>query len=267
MPKGTGFFRRVNRMIEKSDVILEVLDARFADSTRNRLFENIIAREGKKLILVLNKCDLVSREFARSERRRLSMYRPCILLSTRMHFGARTLRETIARQSHEGDIKVCVIGYPNTGKSSLINVLAGRHAAPTAKKAGFTRGQQFVKISSRVLLVDTPGVIPIWEKDEAKLALLYVKNPQQLRDAESAAERIISLLKTQNPQALSETYGISPSAFENEPEIILELIAVARKKLRKGAEPDTHAAAQILIKDWQEGKLSANSRKPVSRNS
>lgn len=257
---GRGFFWRVRRMIEKSDIVIEVLDARFAEQTRNPALEKFIFREDKKLVLVINKADLVSRTYGKAQMKKLQRAAdaPCVLFSAKKRYGTKKLRTAIGRASVGKEVKLCIIGYPNTGKSSLINILRGKRVAGIGREPGFTRGQQYVSLTKKIMLIDTPGVIPIQERDEFRLALLGAKSPGQLGDVKEVAERLILFLRGQDPEALAGRYRLQPREIQGQAHEILESIAVARKKLRKGAEPDTNAAARILIKDWQENRLGTS---------
>ena len=149
--------------------------------------------------------------------------------------------------------KIAVIGYPNTGKSSLLNALAGRKAARTSAQAGFTRGAQFVRISKNALLIDSPGIIPFKQRSEFELMLVAAKSPNQLQDIEGAALQLIEWLQKQGTGTLKREFGIPES--ETDAEKTLGKIAVKKKRLSRGGKPDLGATAMLLIKEWQEGKI------------
>lgn len=148
------------KIIEDSDIILEILDARFIEETRNKEVEEILAKQKKKIIYVINKSDLVNKKL------RPEVY-PFVFVSCTLRKGVKELRNLIKRQAKDvqklGEIEkvnVGIIGYPNTGKSSLINLLIGKNSAKTAAEAGFTKGLQKLKLSPGILLIDSPGIIP-----------------------------------------------------------------------------------------------------------
>ena len=143
---------------------------------------------------------------------------------------------------------VGVIGYPNTGKSSVINKLSGKKIR-TSITAGFTRGQQIIN-AGKFKLIDSPGIIPLEERDANELVLIGAKNPSQLKYPEEAAIKLIELLKEKNPKALTEL-----GAKSNDPDEILEEIAIQKKRLMKKGLPDTNAIAKQLLLDWQKGKI------------
>ncbi len=235
-----SYWRIVGKIISKSDIILEILDARNFEESRNEEVEDKVKRRGKKLILVANKVDLISKK----EQKKL---KNCVYVSTKERKGIGILRQKILSLAPRHKVVVGVVGYPNTGKSSVINSLAGRHKAKTSPKSGFTRGYQYIRIG-RILLIDTPGVFSFGEKDDVKLALIGSKDQTRLKDPEFVALKLIKVLKGK----VEEFYKIKD---EKSYEKKLVLIALKLRKLKKGNEPNTIETAKIIIKDWQKGKI------------
>ncbi len=161
----------LKEVIRKADILLEVVDARFPDETRNSEVERDIARSKKPFIIVLNKCDLVSKETIEKTKSRLSQIAPTVFVSCKKRFGATMLRHKILETAgiKGRDILVGSLGYPNTGKSSVINSVSGKHKAGTSPISGHTKGVQLVSAGSRIMFMDTPGVIPFGENDEHAL--------------------------------------------------------------------------------------------------
>ena len=110
-------FSVIEKVIDMSDILLEVLDARFVEDTRNPELEEEIQKKAKKIIYVINKSDLFSLRNAE--------LLPSIFVSCKNRKGVRELRDMIKRSASgikkPEKVVVGVIGYPNTGKSSLIN--------------------------------------------------------------------------------------------------------------------------------------------------
>ena len=125
----------VKDVIRKADVLLEIIDARFPDETRNSEVERGIVRLNKPLIIVINKSDLVSREKLEKTKARLSKIAPVVFVSSRERSGTTMLRHQILASAaiktgiKGRDILVGTIGYPNVGKSSVINSVTGRHSS------------------------------------------------------------------------------------------------------------------------------------------
>ena len=234
----------VREVITQSDVVVQVIDARLFDLTRNEELERLVVLADKRLIFAVNKCDLVDKDWLEHKCKSLPN---SVFVSSTKKLGFSILREMIYKvaaksKQSEDDIKVGVIGYPNVGKSSVINGLKGRMSASVGARSGHTKGKQLVRVTNRIMLVDTPGVIPIDNTDPIRLALLASKNPDQLKMPDLVAEEILAMVS--NP-ILESIYGATT----------LEEIAMKRGKLIKGGEPDINTISRVIILDWQKGKL------------
>lgn len=250
-----NYRRIVNDVIQKSDVLLEIVDARFPDETRNIEVEQNILRAKKPFIIVINKCDLVSKETLLNTKSRLSEIAPAIFVSSRDKFGITMLRHMILKTAgiKGRDILVGSVGYPNTGKSSVINAVTGKHKAGTSPISGHTRGVQLVNAGSRIKFIDTPGVISFDEKDEYMQGLLAVKDATHLQDPIGVALKIIEKLCTHNIAALESFYRVHADGVEAYD--VLELIGRQCNFLKKKGEVDEARAAARVINDWQKGLL------------
>ena len=245
----------VKDVIKKADILLEVIDARFPDETRNSEVERDIARANKPFIIVINKCDLVSKETLEKTKSRLSKIAPAVFVSTREKFGTTLLRHKILEIAgvKGRDILVGSIGYPNTGKSSVINGVSGRHSAKTSPISGFTRGVQLVDAGSRIMFMDTPGVIPFGENDEYIQGLLGVKDATHLRDKVGVAMKIIEKLCAENKTALESLYHVTIGGQDSY-DVLLQ-IGKKCNFLKKKGEVDEERAAMRITNDWQKGLL------------
>ncbi|PIN85369.1 MAG: hypothetical protein COV47_02410 [Candidatus Diapherotrites archaeon CG11_big_fil_rev_8_21_14_0_20_37_9] len=243
-----GYWHKVNELMREADIIIQVLDARFPVKTRIESIDEFAEIKGKKLLYVLNKSDLVSKRFSEKAKKGLPN---AVFVSAKKRMGKIKLKEAIGKLAGNNEVKIAIVGYPNTGKSSIINMLKGRKSARTSPTAGFTRGKQLIRISHKVMLIDSPGVMPFNEKDESTMVLLNAKNSEQIKDVEGVALELAKMLLENNPKKLVETYGIEAKDEEE----FLEKLAVKRNKLKKGGIPDVNQVAAILIKDFQTGKI------------
>lgn len=248
-----------NKVIRMADIILEVLDARFIEDTRNKDIERRIRCSRKDVIYVVNKIDLVNvNDLLFSED-----LNPRILLSTRERRGGGKLRNLIKmeakrffkREPKRKNVYIGILGYPNVGKSSIINLLIGRKSAGVAAQPGFTKGIQKLKLGTGILLIDTPGVIPRKEYSpvETKLvernAIVGARSYADVRNPELA---ITSIMESHGPEILAH-YGLTLK--EGEEDNILEVFAKKKSLLLKGGVPDEERAARQILKDWQIGKI------------
>ena len=245
----------VKDVIRKADVLLEVVDARFPDETRNSEVEAEIVRAGKPFIIVMSKCDLVSQESLERTKSRLSKIAPTVFVSSKERFGTTMLRHRILELADikDRDILVGSLGYPNTGKSSVINGVAGRHRASTSSISGHTRGVQLVNAGSRIKFIDTPGVIPFDEHDEYMQGMLGIKDATHLKDPIGVALKIIEKMCAENKTALEVIYKVT---IENQDSYdVLELIGRQTNCLKKKGEVDDTRVGIRIVNDWQRGLL------------
>ncbi|WP_340818987.1 GTPase [Methanolobus sp. WCC4] len=247
----------VKDVIKKADILLEVVDARFPNETRNSEIERELKRLKKPFIIVLNKCDLVPKQKVEKARTRLARIAPSVFVSSKERFGTTMLRHKILEVADiQGrDIKVGCIGYPNTGKSSVINGVAGRGKASTSAISGHTKGLQIVNAGSRIVFLDTPGVFPFDEHDEYIQGLLGVKDSTHLKDPIGVAMKIIEKLVDENKEILESAYKVNITD-ENSYDI-LEMIGEKCNFLKKKGLVDETRAAVRIINDWQKGALLA----------
>ncbi|MBI5872160.1 50S ribosome-binding GTPase [archaeon] len=254
-----SFWDIVNKIIERSDIIIEVLDARFPELARNKEIEEKVGNKGELLMLVLNKCDLLE------EQKRGQFYAvidgsvklPAVFISVKERMGIGRLKNKVREHAKrilkeyakgiKEAVVIGVLGYPNTGKSSVINALAGKHKARTSAVSGFTKGMQLVKFMNNIYLLDSPGVFPYLEKDEVKGALMGAIDYSKVNEPEIVALEIIKLFKDK----IRGNYAVD---FADE-EDSLKKIALKKNFLKKRAEPDIERAARFLIKEWQEGRI------------
>ncbi|MBI2598346.1 MAG: 50S ribosome-binding GTPase, partial [Candidatus Diapherotrites archaeon] len=200
-----NFWKRVRKVLKKCNVVLEVLDARFAKEMRNIDLEQSCVRANKKLLIVINKSDLVSKENALAIKKEFSKDFPTVLVSVKKRIGKGAIKNFLDRFAKNRQAIVGVIGYPNTGKSSLINFLKGKKTAKTSILAGFTRGEQFFRLSENILLIDTPGVLPFFKGGEARLAIFGSKSPQALKDPINSAQKLLQELQKKD---VKEVFGV-----------------------------------------------------------
>lgn len=244
-----NFWTMVNQVIGDADVLLMVLDARLVQETRNSEIEYKVKQANKPLIYVVTKSDLVEREEAEKWKNTL---KPCVFISSTKHLGTTRLRERILIEAKRAypdkySVWVGVLGYPNVGKSSLINALKGKKSAPTSITSGYTKGIQKIRADNRIMLLDTPGVIPYAEKS-TNHALTGTIDFNKVRDPDLAAMDLM----TKFPGRVERFYGVK---VNKDLEETIEAIAVKNNILIRGGTPDALRMARMILKDWQKGLI------------
>jgi len=232
--------------IKESDLVLEVIDARAAKETRSEKLEKLIETLGKKLIIVVNKSDLVPNEFDKKLRDDIKKSYDVVSVSTKERKGTGFLKGAMKKYNPKN---VSVVGYPNTGKSSLVNMLSRSSGAKTSSVPGYTRTVQWIRISDSIKLLDTPGVIP---SDERFSVFTGSVRPEKLKNPQQEAFMLISKIKAAEGSNIEAIYKIPL----NDPENYLEEFAKKRNYLMKGGFDADRAARQIIL-DWNTGKLTA----------
>ena len=245
----------VKKMIKICDVILEVLDARFIEETRNEKVEKQIKKQGKKLVYVLNKADLV-------DKRKIKLNKeitPAVFVSCKFRKGSGLLRDAIrdaveSRNTNYARAHVGIIGYPNTGKSSLINFLTGKKSARTAHEAGFTKGVQKIRLSKNILLLDTPGVISEehYSMSDSEKIIKQVKIGARNSEDVKEPEMILDKLMKEYSKQMEKFYGI---CADGDTEVLIEKLGRQKKFLAKGGIVDVDKTARLVLRDWQRGRI------------
>lgn len=270
----------IEQIVRESDIILEILDARAIQISVNSQLEDIIKKRGRPRIYVINKIDLVSRKALENAivhlqkapnseivyvTKRDKRSAKNLLAKIRQMFakyGKRKdfyIQPTIERPYREakGHIVVGVVGYPNVGKSSIINAISFTSKAKVSSKSGTTHGIHWISAGNDIKLIDTPGVIPLTKTNEAELGLISAKSPERLKEPELAAAAIIDqFIRDNKIDKIEKFYDFKiDEEDKTNPYTIMEKLALKKGHLKKGGLPDDKRTSLMISRDWQEGRL------------
>ncbi|XWS11058.1 hypothetical protein CRYUN_Cryun38cG0051000 [Craigia yunnanensis] len=245
------------KVIDSSDVVVQVLDARDPQGTRCYHLERHLKEhcKHKHMILLLNKCDLIPAWATKGWLRVLSKEYPTLAFhaSVNKSFGKGSLlsvlRQFARLKSDKQAISVGFIGYPNVGKSSVINTLRTKNVCKVAPIPGETKVWQYITLTKRIYLIDCPGVVYQNSDSETDIVL---KGVVRVTNLEDAAEHIGEVLKRVKKEHLERAYKIKDWDDEND---FLVQLCQSTGKLLKGGEPDLTTGAKMILHDWQRGKI------------
>ncbi|MFX0206233.1 MAG: GTPase [Candidatus Hodarchaeota archaeon] len=244
--------RQVFELIKNCDLVLEVIDGRLPLLSRVSLIESHLKKISIPLIIVLNKCDLVPHHICEHTKKILSQEYPTVYISARKRQGTKILRQEIVKHAKKKkEILISVVGIPNTGKSSLLNILRGKHVAPTGMKPGVTRHLQIIRISQKVLMYDTPGVIPFDHPNEELQVFMGAVSIDNLADPLKTSFYFLDRIRDHYSEGFVKRYNIPSLTMDNE--AILTHIAHQRRMFLKGAQPNITEAAKVLMREFTGG--------------
>lgn len=250
-------WNELHKVVDSADVLLQVLDARDPMGTRSKYIEEFLRKEKKHkhLFFILNKVDLVPIWVTQRWVAILSAEYPTIAFHASLThpFGKgaliNLLRQIGKLHVDKKQISVGLIGYPNTGKSSIINALRGKKVCNVAPIAGETKVWQYITLMKKIYLIDCPGVVYPSAETDAEKVLKGVVRVELVTNPEDYVEDVLKRVRN---EYMIKTYGIQEYGGHID---FLEQLAKKTGKLLKGGEPDINAAAKMILNDWQRGKL------------
>ncbi|GFS74378.1 nucleolar GTP-binding protein 2 [Nephila pilipes] len=253
------------KVIDSSDVVIQVLDARDPMGTRSKHIENFLKNEKphKHLIFVLNKCDLIPPWVSQRWVTILSHEYPTMAFhaSITNPFGKGALINILKQfgklNEDKRQISVGFIGYPNVGKSSIINTLRSKKVCKVAPIAGETKVWQYITLMRRIYLIDCPGVVYPTGDTDTEIVLKGVVRVENVKDPE---DHIPELMNRVKKEYLSKTYHVEDW---EDPIDFLKQYARRSGKLLKGGEPDISTVSKMILNDFQRGKIPYFVKPPV----
>ncbi|KAF4803406.1 Guanine nucleotide-binding protein-like 3 [Turdus rufiventris] len=275
------------KVLEASDVVLEVLDARDPMGCRCPQLEQAVICSGgnKKLLLVLNKIDLVPKDNIEKWLKYLKKEFPTVAFKsatmtkdkmmqeqvtkrharvdfseTSQYFGSKCLLKLLQEYGKTQDkaIQVGVVGFPNVGKSSIINSLKGKRACNVGLARGVTKSMQIVQLDKQTKMLDSPSIIADPSNSALALALRSIIDPEG-SDSADVLEGVNAIINHCSKQQVMMHYNIPDF---KDPEEFLSLLAQKRGMLKKGGVPDIENMAKLVLSDWTGARIKYYSQPP-----
>ncbi len=262
-----GHMTAAMRMMEQNIALVQgvvfVLDARCPASSFNQKLKKLAG--AKPVLYVLNKGDLADGNADAllnairqkgGEAVKINALSPSSRrdVTAAMENLVQAKRESAAKRGQTPVFRFMVAGVPNTGKSSLINLLAGGRRAETGDKAGVTRGKQWIRCGGFELL-DTPGTMPpAFENQVFARRLAYVGSiNDDILALDEIALCFLEELYAKYPEKLKERYGIEGGT----PLDMLDSVCKSRGFLLRGGDMDYERAYRALLDDFRKGRIGA----------
>lgn len=289
-----AFDKNFKQVLDTCDIVIYVLDARNPLGTRSKqVEETVLQHPGKRLVFALNKIDLIPTEVLQTWVKYLSKSFPTVPINasgaapnahTFEHpnklsrastaTGLLTALKKWAGQANLGrQVTIGVIGFPNVGKSSIINALLGTHgggrSCPVGAQAGVTTDVRRVKVDGKLAILDSPGIAfpnsatkaksPVDE--QARLILLNAMPPRYVDDCRPAASKLVKRLQRQPEQfeLFAKHYDLPPIPMVNFEDFMTQvLVHVGRKmgRMNRGGTADLRGASLAIVNDWTSGRIS-----------
>lgn len=263
-----GHMKKTKEDIEKNlklvDIVLEIIDARIPESSRNPMLDDIL--KDKPRMIIMNKSDLAD---PKENQRWINKFKNDGIIALpinskekinvgKIYDMAREILADKFRKYEEKEIenpiiRMMIVGVPNSGKSTFINNVANRKGARVGNRPGVTQTKQWIKTNSNLQLLDTPGVL--WPKfdDRTGLHLSYTNAiKDEILNIEDLTLYFLRELAESYPENLKERYGVDPTMEAID---IYEAIAKRRGAIIAGGDFDYTRTATIILNDFRTGKL------------
>ena len=263
-----GHMKKTKEDIEKNlklvDIVLEIIDARIPESSRNPMLDDIL--KDKPRMIIMNKSDLAD---PKENQRWINKFKNDGIIALPMNSKEKKKKKKIydmarkiladkfkkyeEKEIENPIIRMMIVGVPNSGKSTFINNVAQRKGARVGNRPGVTQTKQWIKTNSNLQLLDTPGVL--WPKfdDRTGLHLSYTNAiKDEILNIEDLTLYFLRELAESYPENLKERYGVDPSMEAID---IYEAIAKRRGAIIAGGDFDYTRTATIILNDFRTGKL------------
>lgn len=252
--------KEIRQLVPEVDLVIEVLDARLPYSSQNPLLQQI--RGNKPCIKLLNKSDLADEALNQvwidelQQDQTVKAYAVNTADTGLIKQVPAWCRQWFpAREVNKKPIQVMIMGIPNVGKSTLINIMAERTIAKTGNEAAVTKRQQRIKLPGNVILHDTPGVL--WPRFDNQNSAFRLAVSGAIKDhvveAEDKAFFAAEYLLEAYPDLLISRYELPD--LTQEPYDLLVAIGQRRGALQAGGRVDLTRISNLFLNELRLGQM------------
>lgn len=257
--------RQIREQMPLVDIVFELVDARVPYSSQNP--EVALAAGDKPRLLIMTKTDLADQDRLDEWKKFFEQHhQPVLALDSRRNNVSKQvtavsksiLHDKLLAEQQKGmkkrPIRAMCVGVPNVGKSTLLNHLVRKNVAQTGNRPGVTTGQQWLRSSSELELLDTPGVL--WPKFASQKQGTMLALTGAIKDSLFAKDDValfaLAYLRQQQPAMLQKRYRLTAADLAPEvgnPDLLLTITE------KMGFRDDYDRASERLIFDLRKGKL------------
>lgn len=252
--------KEIKHALPDIDLLIEILDARIPFSSQNPMLAQL--RGDKPTIRVLSKTDLADPEMTRLWQDHLERERAVTTLAvtTRQPDKIRQIIDMCGKMLPEKSssnkvIRTMIMGIPNVGKSTIINILAGRIIAKTGNEPAITKQQQRINLANNIVLSDTPGVL--WPNVENRNSGYRLAVTGAIKDTAFQHDDIalfaLDYLLQAYPTLLSARYRLD--TVPDDALSALQTIGIKRGCLKAGGKVELDKAAKLFLTELRAGAL------------
>lgn len=259
--------------MEKTDMVVEVLDARLPQASCNPMIEQLRVFRQRPCLKILNKADLADPaatqawlDFYNRQKDVHAVALSCKNPADVAKVPGLCLKIVPHRGTALKPLRIMIMGIPNVGKSTLMNALLKKRVAKVGDEPAVTKTQQRLYLGNNMVLVDTPGML--WPKivhptDGLMLAASHAIGSNALIE-EEVATFLAGVLLERYPRLLAARYGLATDGIDAVD--VVEGVAKKRGFRQKGGELDFEKASHTFLQDYRSGALGRISLEtPASR--
>ena len=254
--------KKAAETMEKTDMIIEVLDARIPQASRNPMIEELRKARQRPCLKILNKADLADPQatrlwldFYNTQKDVTAVALSCKKPADVLKVPGLAMKIAPHRGTALKPLRIMIMGIPNVGKSTLMNALLKKRVAKVGDEPAVTKTQQRLYLGNNMVLTDTPGMM--WPKiehptDGLMLAASHAIGSNALIE-EEVATFLAELLLQHYPKLLTARYGFQSEGLDGVG--VIEGIAQRRAYRIKGGDFDLEKAAHTFLQDYRSGAL------------